>query len=64
MIWKISKQHEHKQKVFHTMKVNNEKAIEVKNELKINVDEQHVIKYLQWKNCLKKRIQKEHTDLW
>ena len=29
------------------MKVNNEKAIEVKNELKINVDEQHVIKYLQ-----------------
>ena len=44
---KISEQHEHKQKVFHNTKVNNEKAIEVKNELKINVDEQHVIKYLQ-----------------
>ena len=29
------------------MKVNNEKPIEVKNELKINVDEHYVIKYLQ-----------------
>ena len=29
------------------MKVNNKKAIELKNELKINVDEQHVdMKYL------------------
>ena len=37
----MTKQHEEK-KVFHTMKVNNEKAIEVNNELKINVDEQHV----------------------
>ena len=44
---KISEQHEHKLKVFDNTKVNNEKAIEVKNELKINVDEQHVIKYLQ-----------------
>ena len=37
----VSKQHENKQKVFHTTKVNNEKAIE-NSELKINVDEQHV----------------------
>ena len=36
-----------KKKVLHTMKVNNENPIEVKNELKINVDEHHVIKYLQ-----------------
>ena len=45
MIWKkelISKQHENEQKFWHNMKVNNEKAIEVNNELKINVDEQHV----------------------
>ena len=38
----LSKQHENKQKAYHTMKVNNEKAIQVNNELKINVDEQHV----------------------
>ena len=38
----MSKQHENKQKVFHTMKVNNEKAIEVNSDLKINGDEQHV----------------------
>ena len=38
---KISKQHENEQKVLHNMKLNNEKAIEVKNELKMNVDEQH-----------------------
>ena len=31
-----------KQKVFHTMKVNNEKANEVNMDVKINVDEQHV----------------------
>ena len=31
-----------KQKIFHTKKVNIEKAIEVKNKLKINVDEQHI----------------------
>ena len=35
----MSKQHE---KSTHNMKVNNKKAIEVNNELKINVDEQHV----------------------
>ena len=35
----MSKQHENKQKVFNNMKVNNEKAIEVNSELKINVDE-------------------------
>ena len=40
----MSKQHENKQQVFHTMKVNNEKAIEVNSDLKINVDEQHVDK--------------------
>ena len=39
----MNKQHENKQKkVFHAMKVNNEKAIEVNSKLKINVDEQHV----------------------
>ena len=38
----MSKQQENKQKVFHTMKVNNEKAIEANNDLKINVDKQHV----------------------
>ena len=41
------------------MKVNNEKAIEVKNELKINVDEHHVLKYLQSKIVKKKFTQKE-----
>ena len=30
-------------KVLHTMKVNNEKPVKVTNELKINVDEHHVI---------------------
>ena len=34
--------YENIQNVFHTMKVNYEKAIQVNNELKINVDEQHV----------------------
>ena len=29
-------------KVFHTMEVNNEKAIEGNSDVKINVDEQHV----------------------
>ena len=39
----MNKQHENKQKkVFHAMKVNKEKAIEVNSKLKINVDEQHV----------------------
>ena len=38
----MSKQHENQQKVLHNMKVNNEKAIEVNNELKITFDEQHV----------------------
>ena len=38
----MSKQHENEQKVLHNMKVNNENAIEVNTELKINVDEQHV----------------------
>ena len=38
----MSKQHNNLQKVFHNMKVNNEKAIDVNNELKINFDEQHV----------------------
>ena len=38
----MSKQHRNLQKVFHNMKVNKEKAIEVNNELNINVDEQHV----------------------
>ena len=38
----LSKQHENIQKVYHMMKVNNEKAIQVNNEHKINVDEQHV----------------------
>ena len=38
----MSKQHENEQKVLHNMNVNNEKAIEVNKELKINVDEQHV----------------------
>ena len=36
----LSKKHENKQTVFHSMKGNNEKAIEVNNELKLNVDEQ------------------------
>ena len=46
----MSKQHENKQKVFHTMKVNNENAIEVNRDLKINVDEQHVdLKHLKEK---------------
>ena len=44
----MSKQHEKKQKVFHTMRVNIEKVIEVNNELKINDDEQHIdMKHLQ-----------------
>ena len=47
MIWKIGKQHENKQKVLHAMKVYTEKPIEVKNELKINVYGNHIIKYLQ-----------------
>ena len=34
------KKHKIKQKVFHTMKVINEKAIEVNNDLKLNVDNQ------------------------
>ena len=37
----MSKQDENEQKVLHNMKMYNEKAIEVNNELKINVDEQH-----------------------
>ena len=36
------------------MQVNNVKPIEVKNDLKINVDEYHVIKYLHKKNFSKK----------
>ena len=36
----ISKKHKNRLKIFHSMKVNNEKAIEVNNELKLNVDEQ------------------------
>ena len=43
----MSKQHENEQKVLHNMKVNNEKAIEVNNELKVNVyEQQDYIKYL------------------
>ena len=38
----MSKQHENLQKVLHNMKVDNEKAVEVSSELKINDDEQHV----------------------
>ena len=38
----MSKQHKNLKKFLHNMKVNKEKAIEVNNELKINVDEQHV----------------------
>ena len=61
---KISKQHEDKQKVLHTMKVNNKKKpIEVKHYLKISVDDDCVIKYLQLKKLLKKLTQKEHTEL-
>ena len=44
------------------MKVNNEKSIEVKKELKLSVDEHHVIKYLQ-KKLLKKLTQKEPTEV-
>ena len=36
------------------MKVNTEKPIEVKNELKINVDGHHMIKYLQYNKWSKK----------
>ena len=44
----MSKQHENK--VFHTITVNNEKAIEVNSDLKINIHEQHVdMKYLKEK---------------
>ena len=38
----MSKQNNNFQKVLHNMKINNEKAIAVNNELKINVDEQHL----------------------
>ena len=34
------KKHENKQKLFHSMKVIYENAIEVNNDLKLNVDEQ------------------------
>ena len=38
----MRKQHENVQNFLHNMEVDNEKAIEVNNELKINVDEWHI----------------------
>ena len=43
----MSKLHKNLQKVLRSTKVINEKAIDMNNELNINVDEQHVdIKHL------------------
>ena len=52
---------ENKQKVFHNMKVNYENAIEVNNELKLNVDDQQDdIKHLkeQWEIYDEDEVQK------
>ena len=38
----MRRKNENKQNIFHTMKVNYDKAIQVNNELKVNVDDQQV----------------------
>ena len=38
----MSKQHNNLQKVLHNIKVKNKKAIDVNNELKINIDMKHL----------------------
>ena len=55
------RKHENKQKVFHNMKVNYDKAIEVNNKLKLNVDDQQDdIKHLkeQWEIYDEDEVQK------